>query len=433
MTAPSDKLAALVALDQANPQAFGVKFRLGELYLSLGEVDVASVYLKAANDLRRTRGVAAEESRAANLEYARTLLLQGKAADAIPVVMPAAKAGDVDALLVRARAYVQTGDAKSALNDFQTAWKSPASTRGAADYSLYAQALASQERYADALAVLQESENTLGFQPGGMGLLESSVLEKLGRTAPSLLAAFKETLYQVSQDTISIAQVDTNLSALATRSDVPGIIDARGQALLRGLKAYLHGSWSDALAALSRGLAGEDDPFGRFLVLSSTLEAGAVTPALLSQYGALETRYHNYPAYYWHLWRAMKKGPGDFTLAVGRGVLECTILLAPRSAEAADSRKELGRLIGVDAAQSRFILVNTELDDVYARLLAGADPALVLPPVMDLLSITKENVYASAGLLMVRTAMAIPAVSAYVRDRLKTASGPLKDRLSQVQ
>src|SRR5689334_17258579 len=39
MHTPSEKLASLVDLDQVHPNTFGIKFRLGELYLSLGELE----------------------------------------------------------------------------------------------------------------------------------------------------------------------------------------------------------------------------------------------------------------------------------------------------------------------------------------------------------------------------------------------------------
>ena len=87
----------------------------------------------------------------------------------------------------------------------------------------------------------------------------------------------------------------------------------------------------------------------------------------------------------------------------------------------------------MDPAQSAHILLNAELDDAYARLVAGIDPSTVLTPVFDLLSITKENVYTSDGVLMLKSAMSVPGVSAVVAGKLKSASGPLRDRLSQVQ
>jgi tetratricopeptide (TPR) repeat protein len=431
MTIPSERLAALIELDQSHSDTFGVKFRLGELYLALGQLDVAAVYLRSAHGLDGKRGVPVEAARSANLEYARALLLQGKAAEALSVVMPAARAGDSEALLVRARAYVQSGNTKAAIADFQSAWERKDAHRSAADYTLYAQALGAETRYVDGLKTLTDCEVSLGYQPG-TGLLESSLLEKLGMTTESVLAAFKETLYQQSQGTISIPQIYTNLGVLSSRSDVAGVVGVKEQALIRGLKAYLNARWSDASGELKLGLKGVDYQFARFLLLSCSLEKDKVTASLLTDYAGLEGRYRSFPAYYYHLWRALKKGPGDYTLANVRNVLEKTILLAPGSDEARETRVELGRLMGVEAADARYILLRPELEVAFARLLGGIDPQTVLPPVLRLLSVRRENVYTSDGMLMLKSAIKAPAVASYLADQAGKASGALKDRLLQL-
>ena len=431
LSVPSERLAALIELDQGHPGTFEVKFRLGELYLAMGQLDVAAVYLRGANGLGGKKGVPAEEARSAMLEYARTLLLQGKPADSLSVVMPLARTGNSGALLVRARAHVQSGDTKAAIADFQSAWDTKDVQRSAADYALYAQALGAEKRYAEGLKVLRDSEASLGYQ-AGTGLLESSLLEKLGLTAESVLAAFKETLYQQSQGAISVEQIDTNLAALSRRSDVAGIVGMREQALIRGLSSYLHARWSDAAGELAQGLKGVDDAFARFVLLSCSLEKDKVTAGLLTDYAALESRYRSYPAYYYHLWRAMKKGPGDYSLSNVRSVLEKTILLAPACAEAQETRVELGRLNGVDASEALNILLRQELEAVFVRLRGGADPHTALPPVLRLLSIRHENVYTSDAVLMLKSAVKTTAVAAWLSDQAKQASGVLKDRLSQV-
>ncbi|HEY9593221.1 MAG TPA: hypothetical protein VHE79_01995, partial [Spirochaetia bacterium] len=274
-------------------------------------------------------------------------------------------------------------------------------------------------------------EKTLGYQPG-TGLLESSLLEKLGRAQESVLAAFKETLYQETQGTISRQQIDANLAALATRSDAPGIGAPREQKVIAGLRLYLQGRWAEAATALGAGLAGLDDPFGSFLLQACLLEKDKVTADRLTSFVALEPRYRSYPEFYLRLWRAMKKGPGQYSLANVRNVLEKSILLAPTSSVAAASRTELGRLLGLDAEDARSLLLRPELDVAYARLAGGGDPRQVLPSVMRLLSIRKENVYTSDGVLMLKTAARIPGVGAYLQEEARGASGALKDRLSQI-
>lgn len=431
MTVPTDALAALVQLDQAHPNDFGVKFRLGELYLKLGQLDVSVVYLRRAHELGGDRHAPKDAARLAMLEYARALILLGKPADAIPVVASAAAAGDAAALLVRARARAQSGNSKAALADFRAAWDARDAPVSAADYTLYAQVLAAEVRYAEGLKILRECEQSLGYQPG-TGLLESSILERLGLAGQSILAAFKETLYQETQGAISRDQIDKNLSTLAVRSDVAGMTGVNQQLLIRGLKWYLHAQWADASRSLAQGLKGIDDPFARYLLLACSLEKDAVTVQALAEFAALETRYRNFPDFYYHLWRGMKKGPGAYSLANVRSVLEKMILLAPTSGAAMETRVELGRLLDVDPEDAKHILLPAELDRAYARLESGADPVSILPPVLRLLSIRRENVYTSDGVLMLKSAAKLPAVSAYLADQAKHADGALKDRLEQL-
>ena len=431
ITVPADRLTALIQLDQSHPRTFGVKLRLGELYLSFGQFDVGTVYLGEAYKLRGARGVTKDDARLASLEYARALILLGRPSEAVPVVMADARAGDAAALLVRARAYVQSGNTKGAVADFRAALAAKGAQPAGADFTLYAQALAAERQFADALAVLRDCEKSLGYQPG-TGLLESSLLEKLGRAGESILAAFKETLYQQSQGGISSEQTDRNLTTLSGRADVTGVADPRVQALVRGLKSFLHGQWGDASAALTKGLGGLDDPFGRFLLLCCSLETDKVTAGALADFVALEPRWRSYPDYYYHLWRAMKRGPGDYRLSNVRGVLEKTILLAPGSSEAQETRIEVGRLIGVEPVEAKDILLRPELDLVYARLAGGTDPAKVIPPVLRLLSIHHENLYTSDGVLMLTSAARLSAVRAFLLDQAAHATGPLKGRLSQL-
>ena len=428
---PAERLAALIELDQSHPRLFGVKLRLGELYISFGQLDLGSVYLAEAHRLRGERGVSRDEARAATLEYGRVLILRRTPSEAIPVVMAAARAGDPAALLVRASAFLQSGNIKGGVADFRAAFAAKGVTPSAADFTLYAQALAADGQYSDALAVLRDCEQRLGYQPG-TGLLESSILEKLRRAAESILAAFKETLYQQTQGTITADQVDKNLTVLAGRTDVSGVADPRTQMIVKGLKAYLHGQWAEASADLVKGLAGLDDPFGRFLLLSCGLEKDKVTAGSLTDFIALESRFRGYPDFYYRLWRAMKKGPGDYSLTNMRSVLEKTILLAPVSVEAQETRVELGRLLGMEPAEAKSILLRPELDLAFARLAAGEDPAKVLPPVLRLLSVSRENLYTSDGVLMLRSAARIPAVRAFLAEQARQASGPMKDRLSQL-
>ncbi len=431
MGSPTEKLAALTKLDQGSPRAFGVKLRLGELYLGFGQPDVAAVYLGEAARLGRGRGISPEEAHAATLEYARVLLLQGKPSEATRVVMPDARRGDPASLLLRARASIEAGDTKAALEDFRAAFAVRDAPVTPVDHTLYARALAAERRHAAALHELRDCEQEFGYQPG-TGFLESSLLENLGRPTESILAAFKETLYQESQGTIDAARMNENLGALSRRLRSPEGGGAREQTVIRGLRSYLRGKWSEGHASLSEGLSGLEDPFGRFLLLACSLEKGPVTSQALTAFAALEPRYRTFPEYYYRLWRAVKKGGGHYTFSMARSVLEKAVLLAPASREASESRAEIARLVGLDAREAGDILLRPELDLAYARLLGGGDPRSVLAPVLRLIAVRRENIYTSDAVLMLKSAAQIPGVAGFLAEEARRAGGTLKDRLSQI-
>ncbi len=432
MPSLNGRLAALVQLDQSHPHEFEVKFRLGELYLQLGDPQVAVAYLGQAASLGSRGGVPREQAKTAQLEYARTLILVGRPAEAAAAVAPLAKRGDPAALLVQARASVQQGDAVGAVREFAAAWSTKGVVLDAVDYTLYAEALSSQKKYDEALKILRTGAQRFGYQPG-TGYLESSLLEKLGKTIESILAAFKETEYQRTQGAITTAQIEKNLRSLAVRSDVPDMVSVQAQTLIRGLEAYLGSKWGEALSDFGRSIAASDDAFARYLVLSATFENGRVTARGLGDYVALEPAFRTYPDFYYYLWKAMRKGPGSYTFDNAKGVLEKVILLAPRSEEGIESRVELGRLIGLGVDESKKLLIPPEVDAIYAQLLAGGDPGNVLGPVLGLLSIPKENIFTDGGALMLRSAAAsVPAVRAYLTADKRSASGALEERLAQV-
>ena len=430
LASPDARLAALVQLDQEYHSDFAVKYRLGELYLQFNQLKVASVYLREAMLLRDQSGVTKQEGEIALLEYARTLILLGNGPEAVKVVAPLARQGNPTALLTRARAHVEAGDAAAAAKDFSTVWAAKAAHPAAGDYTLYAEALATEKKYSDALYILRSGEQQFGYQPG-TGFLKSTLQEKAGDTIESILSAFEETEYQRVQGRISLDQVEKNLSALAVRSDVSGMVSTQAQMLIRGLKSYLRSQWGDALHDFNQSLAKLDSSFARYLILSATFETGLVTAKLLGEYVALEPQLRTYPDFYNHLWRAMSRGPGTYTLENARPVLEKAIVLAPSSEEAIESRIELGRLIGLDAEDARKLLLGPELNVVYGSLVAGADPGQVLKPVLDLLTISKENIYSSAGVLMLKSAAGIPAVRTYLSTVEHSATGVLRQRVAE--
>ena len=126
----------------------------------------------------------------------------------------------------------------------------------------------------------------------------------------------------------------------------------------------------------------------------------------------------------------MRHDRQSYSAKTARPLLEKCVALAPASTIAMESRRELGRLIGIGEAAGEKLFVPAEIEAVFSRILAGA-PFARLEPVMALLD-TPDNDYQVSCMHALGKLSADPAMKAYIAARAKTASGKLRERLAYV-
>ncbi len=424
-------LNALLELDQHYANQIKLKINIGAMLLAGGNMDKAEIYLKSGyNLLKKTKDKGLKYllfTNLAELSYRRS-----NYADGVRYARSALDLGVEDkigVIFTKAKSLLAMKEQKEAYDDFLMGWENSKSLMSREDMMLWAKLLLDMNKREEALQVFDEYQLTFGYEIG-IGLGESAIYEKMGQIEKSIIAAFKDLEYLRFTGSISAEKEMERLSNLETELSKFSMGDAtRGRKLIHVLNSYLKANWEVPIDYFSSRPDGS--PFERYILLVSQLEAGyGEAIATLKYYTNLEKRFKNFQGFYYHLWRGMKKGGGNYNIAVTRDILEKCILLSPSTIYARETRGELGRLSGLKVKEGEKILLGAELDSIYNRLIAGGDVAL-LEPVMELLSVP-DNVYEMAALLMVKRAKQIPLVEVYLEDRLKKETARLKERLTAI-
>ena len=341
-----------------------------------------------------------------------------------------AKEGDkVGVAFTKAKALAATGKKDEALAIFDAAKDAKAMT--GEDLEVHVRLLAEKGRFADALTRVKERRALYGYQ-AGQGLEESIFYEKLGKLSEAAAAAFEELDRRRFHADLADSAVLAGLAEAKKRLASPGTRDSAGgkdaTAVLAGAERFTRGEYAAASTSFAGVKTSEAGTYLDFLAAASAAEAG--TAGALERLVALESRYRDYQGFYYHLWRALKKGPGLYGLETVRGVLEKCILLAPASAAARETREELGLLLGLGREDGRKLLLGQELDALASALAAGASPR-ALEPAMELLT-TKDNPYRLSGQLFLKKAATLPTIRVWLEKRRAEASGRLKEALGAV-
>jgi tetratricopeptide (TPR) repeat protein len=405
-----DLILALSELDQRFPDQLKLKITLGGLLLAAGDLSRARIVLERGEELaRRCRDDNLRGLLFTNLaelcyrrgEYSRGLACSDRALSADPDQA-------LGVAVTRAKCLCALGRYKEALDGFRQIPESEPMT--AEDLEIFAALLLESGEAEEALNTLQELEHRHGYSLG-LGLQESAVYEQLGRFDEAVMAAAKDMEYRRSFALIDDARLLSNLQQLAAL--LPGSAGCESDAesaVVRAYSAFVRGQWPRCVTLIEQ--IDLRTPFYNYLLLASLLESGAADPEQLTAYRRLKADFRFLPAYYYHLWRGLKAGNDGYTIFTARSALETCILLAPGSQYARESRSELGRLLGLTAVQGEKLLLGAELDGIYARLAAGADPQ-ILQPALEML-LLPENVYRSAAVLVITRARRFAAVEDYL-------------------
>jgi tetratricopeptide (TPR) repeat protein len=415
----------LLRLDQAYPDRLKLKLEIGARFLAAGDLNKAKTYLESGE---RRIGLFAEPRLKYSLfaDLALLRLREGNNKEALACAVKAIAASPKDELGVvftKAHAEYALKDVSVSLKDFDKGWKSHRASMGVEDFRVYASALIEGGRDADAIQVLGEYQKKYPYDPG-VGLLESGCYERIGDFTAAILCAFKEYEYErafgfLAGTTIQEA-LDSALNKVATKT--PAAAKDLGR-VVSCIKAYLDDDWRISASTPSKG-------FGEYIATASKLESGSSSPSDLESYLLLEPSMKSFQAYYFHLWRGLRQDERSYSSKTARRLLETCIALAPSSPMALESRRELGRVLGIGEAAGGKLLVPAELDAIFSDLVAGA-PFSRLDPVMALLD-TPDNDYQFASMYALGKASADPAMRSYLAAREKSSSGKLRERLTYI-
>jgi tetratricopeptide (TPR) repeat protein len=426
-------LLGLVELDQAHPGSLSLKADLGAVCLSLGDLDLARIYLSAgtriAEGRRHGRRTDGRLQALIHAGLAELCLRTGDPAGAVrcsDTAISLAPCDPAGARFTRARALAALGRTPQALDDFSAGWERQRDRMLADDYACWAALLGATGSERRALDVLAEMQARFPHRQGA-ALEQSALYGRLGMLEESILAAYEELEYGLYTGRTTTARVLEGLSELDGKlgSASTGAV-RRARLLAAGLARHARGDWKGAAAALSGVSAVSSMPIGRYVLLSSRLEAGEASAGDLAAYAALEDRFRGLGGYYYHLWRGMKASTPAGALPVE--VLEKCILLCPGSSACAQSRLELGRALGLGPRDAEQLLLPGEVDAV-ARAVAAGGEASLLEPVVELLSVP-ANRYQARAEAALRALARRPDVLSYLRARRAGAEGRLKERLS---
>ncbi|MBN2353103.1 MAG: hypothetical protein JXD23_11080 [Spirochaetales bacterium] len=426
----ADLFGALLALDQRYPDTFELKSRLGAMFLGADDLDKAETYLGRAEalsasasgdpdryDLALNLGVLQFERK----KYADSLANAERA-------LSLSKEDSRGAVFLKARSLSLLGKNDEAAALYEARWKERA-LMSRLDLDLYFDHSLENKSLIRAVEILGAGQERFDFTPG-QGIQASHIYEELGMIDEAVLCAGMELEYLHSLGGADQAKARERLAVIGKKlEDKTWNPKGAGTALLKGLDAWFAADWIAAARAFTP--LSPNHYYFSYLTLASALESEGATADLLTAYVELERFFKSLPGYYYHFWRGMKKGRGDFTFTVAKDVLEKTILLAPDTGPASETRREIARLLGLDPADGAKLLLPAELEALGARL-AGGDPVSVLEPAVGLLSLP-DNVYTLQGIVFLRgLSRRVPAVESFLKKKKTAAAGRIKERLVMI-
>jgi tetratricopeptide (TPR) repeat protein len=434
---PRELKARLLELDQRIPDKAMVKINLGILSLTLGEIEEAGVYLRRAHEL------AYELNRAKLTTEERYLLLSGLAEYAYKAERFeeaggfARQALEVDAQdglgdrLILARVEYRRRENQEAEALYRQVWDSGRKYMNREDYDALFVLLLSSQQWELACDVLQAYMRKFGYEYG-LGVKTSALLEKGGKINASILAAFTDLRYGLFRGLVDRGMVDGDLEELRRKLQAESwTYDNRGEKVLSALRAVMGERWAEAAETLS-GIAGETDqssPLVRFWFLVAGMEAG--DDGALGSYIEEEVTFRGYPEYPYRLWRALKRRASGYSLARAKPILENAVYSSRGTAFGLESRRELGRLMGLSPSDSDRLLVGAEIQDLAEQFRRTGEMQYD-EPLLQALGIENNDYTRVTEVTLRRLAAASADLRAHLLSRRAEAAGNLRLRLDNV-
>jgi tetratricopeptide (TPR) repeat protein len=430
---PLEMKGRLLELDQRVPDKAVVKINLGILCLTLGETEEAGVYLKRAHELKRANltaderylllsGLAEYSYKSERLEEARGFAQEALEIDA---------ADRLGERLIIARVAYRQGKLEKAYESFREVWGNDRKYMNKEDYDVFFVLLLNGEEWTEAYQVLQAYLEKFGYEYG-MGVKTSALLEKAGRINASILAAFTDLRYAQFRGMISPGDVGENLEELGRKlRSAAWPNENRGEQVLFGLQRVLEERWGEAGKVFGElaGATDQSSPLVRHWFLVVQMENG--NSESLAAYIEEESTFRGFPEYYYRLWRTLKSRQASYSLAKAKPVLERAAYFSRGTTYGLESRRELGRLMGLTPADSTRVLVGNELKELEQKFQSTGELQYI-EPMLQALAI-ENNDYTSLTEAALRgLAAGFPDLRTYLVSRREKAVGNLKLRLDNL-
>jgi tetratricopeptide (TPR) repeat protein len=421
---------ALLELDQKYADKIELKIKLGQMLLDSGDIDKASSYLKRGEGLINA---VTDNRLKTELFYYLGILnyIQGKAAESLVYAEKALVATKDDSLshFLKARSLYQMGDKEKSYELYKQYWPKDKGFMNKEDLNFYFAGAVEQKEYERAIEIL-DTYQLLYEYIIGQGVQASTFYEQLKNVNCALFAACMDLEYLRYLEAIDDKKLSATFTDLAVKiADKSLYPDRQSRDTLKAIEDFFQNNWAAAQKELKK--ISEKHAFLQYMLLVCELETEGASQDRLKAYVSIEQYFKGLPGYYYHFWRGMKKGQGEYSFSTAKAVLEKCILLASKTRFARETRQELGRLLGLTEKEGEKILLGAELDLIFNDLVAGKDITL-LDPVLELISLP-DNVYEMAAVLMLRQLQTrIPRVKTYLEQKKAKVSGRLGDRLVMV-
>jgi tetratricopeptide (TPR) repeat protein len=422
-------LLALVSLDQQYPDRFKLKHEIGMLMLQRGDPLSAEPFLKRAESLAGRRINPSERATLlgglAIVFYAR-----GEYAQAVDYGKKAlsVRTDEADVFgFITARALLGEGKSEEAIEYFDAAWRKARASMTREDYRAYAHELASAERYADLVSVLDSYESCYPYEPG-LGLMQSEACERLGDFDGAVLAAFKEAEYGAAYGAAKPLEIQKNLANLGRKlEDKTFNPEGKGKTALLAISAFAKKDWQTALTVLESRRGAQI--FEKYLLLSTRIELKRTTSADVEAFAALMPSLRSLPPYFYRLYLGLKGLPGTSADRLA-DVLETAINLAPGCEQAQGYRKELAGVLGLSTADGARIQTRAELSSAAEKAATSGELAFLDPLIATLDLKDNRSTLLAVGIL--RAFAKESRYRPYIIDKSRLSAGRARERLNYI-
>jgi tetratricopeptide (TPR) repeat protein len=428
---PSQALSKLVELDQEYTDNVSLKANIGALFIAGRDYQNANIFLDRAVELVEAKKRSSEMGR--YLTYANSAVVKlyrqefDLAEEYGAKALEANEKDPVGAGLTYAAALYENKKFQEAAERITPFWNERREIMNSRDLYNFTDLLIRGADFQNALQVFDYLELKTGYR-SGYGIRQSIILENLGLYAESIMAAFKDLDIERYNGRVQGDFIQNNMRQVLANLERANLdqseLDELNQ-MVSGLEAYVNEDYAQAVVLLD-GIQ-VDDPYFTFVYLGSKMMS---QPELedMARFVEFEKIFENHPGLYYLLWNGMKIGPGDYSFAGARSVIEKVISLSPRSLYGVESRNELARFFGVEDVD--LLLIGTEMDEIFKNVVITNNPE-IMADLIFMLSLP-DNPYTDMADLLISRMVLNPAVSEFLNESLESWPDKIRIRLTEI-